>query len=64
MTSRWKYLIVMHVKAEVKGKDRTRHINFKAICIRILFEFLRRKSVSWRESHIEPESQGMEEGGR
>lgn len=26
----------------VKRKDRTRHVNFKAICIAILFELLRR----------------------
>lgn len=29
-------------KGAVKRKDRTRHVNFKAICVTILFEFLRR----------------------
>lgn len=36
-------------RAGVKRKDRTKHVNFKAICIAILLEFLRRNQ-SLRDS--------------
>lgn len=38
-------------KGGVKRKDRTRRVNFKAICVTILFEFLRGMSPLERDSN-------------